>query len=268
MLLSIDFGGSTTDAIYWDQDEVLSLKTFESKDLDLSKLNFADVDKIFITGGKSGFMKENFSNILVVKVGEIEAIGCGGRALTGGEEAILVVSMGTGTCMVESRITNGGIKVKHLGGTGVGGGTFVGLGKELLGISDIDELLRLGAKGSSENVDISVKEIVGSGIGRISADATASNLGKLSSEINFKREDLAAGIINLIGQTIGVSVAFAAQAGKISKVVLTGKLTKAVVISDIVFDIVKSYGVEVFIPENAPYVSAIGAKVASDYGLV
>jgi len=286
MQLSIDFGGSTTDVIYWDRDKISSLKTFESKDLDLSEISTDGVDKVFITGGKSGFMSGGFGNIPVVKVGEIEAIGLGGRYLVPGDDPILVVSMGTGTCMVkvESREQNcreqraegpakrdpvmrDRILVKHVGGTGVGGGTFVGLGKELLGISDIQELLKLGSKGSSKNVDISVKEIVGAGIGRISADATASNLGKLSSEINFKDEDLAAGILNLIGQTIGISVAFAAQAENVLRVVLTGKLTNAVSISRIVCDIIKSYGLPVLIPKNAAYVSAIGAKVASDYGL-
>lgn len=264
MILSIDFGGSTTDAVYWDKGKILSLRTFESKDMNSSRLDFSGVDRIFVTGGKSGFMKECFSGISVMKVGEIEAIGCGGRYMADDDE-FLIVSMGTGTCMVR---VGSGVTVKHVGGTGVGGGTFVGLGKELLGISSIDELLTVGAKGASENVDISVREIVGSGIGRISPDATASNLGKLSSEINFKKEDIAAGIINLIGQTIGVSVAFAAQAEKVSKVILAGKLTKASAISDIVCGIVRSYGMKVFIPENASYVSAIGAKVASDYGLV
>ena len=186
----------------------------------------------------------------------------------------LVVSMGTGTCMVsvkegmrheaEGRSRRSDIVIKHIGGTGVGGGTFVGLGRELLGVSDVDELLKIAAKGSSKKVDVSVSDIVGGDIGRVSGEATASNFGRLRDEIKFKKEDLAAGIVNLIGQTIGISAVFAAKSEGLSSIVLIGKLTKADAILAVVKDIIEGYGLEVFVPENAEYATAVGAKFAGE----
>ena len=293
MQISLDFGGSTVDAVLWDGDLISSIKTYESHEVptsdlkqffDFSKISLKGLKRIFVTGGKSRFFPSEMNGIPVRKVSEIEAIGAeyripntecredGDSMDRNSKFGIrysnrLVVSMGTGTCMVSVKSCGSGrsdIVVKHVGGTGVGGGTFVGLGRELLGISDIDQLLEIAKKGLSKNVDISVSEIVGGSIGRVSGEATASNFGKLRDEIKFKREDLAAGIINLIGQTIGISAVFAAQAEGVNVVVLTGKLTRAQAILDVVKNIIEGYGLKVLVPKNAEYAAAIGAKVAGE----
>ncbi|MFA6529217.1 MAG: hypothetical protein WCT46_06830 [Candidatus Gracilibacteria bacterium] len=303
--ISLDFGGSTVDAVLWDGDLIKSIKTYESKDvaefcirktvynkrpsgvlekfLKFSGISLKGVKRIFVTGGKSRFFPDEVRGIKVQRVSEIEAIGEGARhrqqraeeVKRGPSEIVkivklvkrrreeewkLVVSMGTGTCMVSVK----GDKIKHVGGTGVGGGTFVGLGRELLDVSDINELLKIAKGGLSKNVDVSVSEIVGGSIGRVSGEATASNFGKLRDEIKFKKEDLAAGIINLIGQTIGISAVFAAQAEGVGVVVLTGKLTRACAVTDVVRGIIEGYGLKVSVPKNAEYVAAIGAKVAGE----
>jgi len=261
MEISLDFGGSTCDIVSWEGDEIISILSGESRDLNLDlKPKLKGADKVYITGGKSRFFDDETFGVPFIKVPEIDAIGYGGAWLENGNGKLLIVSMGTGTCMVG--VDESGSIIKHVGGTGVGGGTFVGLGKELLGISDIDELLKIAESGSAKGVDISVSEIVGGDIGRISGDATASNLGKLNSEIDFKQEDLAAGIINLIGQTIGASAAFAAKSEGIGKVVLTGKLTRARAVSDVVSGILRHYGLGVSIPENSTCAVAIGARIA------
>ena len=56
------------------------------------------------------------------KVDEFHAIGKGGLFLTGLTRAI-IVSMGTGTAFIIAD-QNG---EKHIGGTGIGGGTLLGL---------------------------------------------------------------------------------------------------------------------------------------------
>ena len=114
-------------------------------------------------------------------------------------------------------------------------------------------------------MDLSVKDIVGEGIGRVSADATASNLGKLAREIDFSREDLAAGIINLIGQTIGSAAAFAARSEGVTRVILIGKLTRAEAVTNVVKNILKSFDLEVLVPDKADVAVAIGAKIAYDF---
>lgn len=263
MNISFDFGGSTVDAVIGDE-----VKTYESEEvpilslerfLRVSGISLEGVEKVFVTGGKSRFFEEEVFGVEVVKISEIEAIGLGGVEVSQVDLPILVVSMGTGTCIVSVKD-----EIKHLGGTGVGGGTFLGLSRELLGISDLEEVLEIGEAGSAQGVDLSVEELVGGGIGRISGEVTASNLGKLAREIDFKKEDLAAGIINLIGQTIGAAVVFAAQAEGISRIVLTGKLTRAQAVTDVIKRIAGEYDLEILVPEKAEFASAIGCRVAGE----
>jgi len=271
MFVSLDFGGSTLDVVFWGEDGNLK-KFFSVENVDVSLDEFAlswkEVEKVVVTGGKSRNFLGEFRGKKIVKVDEIESIGKGGGFLFGGEqtEKILVVSMGTGTCMVE---VDGGV-CRHIGGTGVGGGTFLGLTKELLGETDLVKLKKMFSHGKASMVDLSVEDIVGGDIGIISGDATASNLGKLVREIDFSKSDLASGIVNLIGQSIGTTVVFAAQACGCDRVVLTGKLTRIEQIVEVIMRVGGFYGVEMVVPEKAAYVSAIGAGVvgfASEWGL-
>lgn len=89
----------------------------------------------------------------------------------------------------------------------------------------------------------------------------------MAREVEFKKEDLAAGIINLIGQTIGAAAAFAAQSESIDKVVLVGKLTRAEAIIDVIKGVAADYVVEIFLPKNSQIAPAIGAKVAGSQTL-
>lgn len=62
-----------------------------------------------------------------MKMEEFQAIGYGGLKLSGLTDA-LVVSMGTGTAYVRA----GKDGMKHIGGSGVGGGTLMGLASRLV----------------------------------------------------------------------------------------------------------------------------------------
>lgn len=248
----------------WDNEgELIDLRTYEKNGLQsfdelddlVEGVDWAKVNSIAVTGGRSMSFKNVFKGIDVLKVNEIDAIGNGGRYLFHNEKPFLVVSMGTGTCMVKVS----GNDVEHVGGTGVGGGTFLGLSKMLLGETDIEKLREMFSKGDLGNVDLSVRDIVGSGIGIVSGDATASNLGRLSREINFESNDLASGIVNLIGQTIGVSAVFAAKASGCETIVLAGKLTRVDAIVEVVKKVGEVYGLEILVPEDGLYVSCLGA---------
>jgi len=122
-------------------------------------------------------------------------------------------------------------------------------------------LINLFKKGDKGKVDLTVLDIVGSGIGIVPSSATASNLGKLSGEIDFSKADLAAGIANLIGQTIAITSIFCAKAYNLEKIILTGKLIKIEKIMDVILETGKIYNMEFVIPEMAEFVSGIGAGV-------
>lgn len=279
---SFDFGGSTVDVALWKERRLISCNAFERQDLPLESLesfltwyapSFPSIKEFCITGGKSHSYSSVVQGVPVRHVDEIRSIGLGGmwlwaratrsnfdpcdRAVTDCEG--LVVSLGTGTCMVSVR----GGEVSHVGGTGVGGGTFMGLCHLLLQEKDPERLVALFKRGNARQVDVSVGEIVGRGIGRVSAEHTASNLGKIGfpNEIEFEREDLAAGIVNLIAQSIAIPAVFAARAEGLDSLILTGKLTRIQPLLDIVCGVADWYGLKTTIPEGAEHVGAIGAAL-------
>lgn len=271
-ICSLDFGGSTLDVLQWHDGQIQRIDSYErsafaSVDLetlvDYAQLSVSDFDQIRITGGKSHLYVERFRGVPVVRVDEIEAIGRGGawllRSLFPDEENCLTVSMGTGTCMVAVRDQN----FEHVGGTGVGGGTFLSLCRFLLQEQDPAVLVQLFNEGDRRKVDLSVGELVGRDIGRINAQVTASNLGKLAygSEIEFTRADLAGGIVNLIGQTIATAAIFAAKAHQLPQILLTGKLTRIQPMVEIIRDVGQLYGCRIGVPPQGEFVSAIGAGV-------
>jgi type II pantothenate kinase len=164
--------------------------------------------------------------------------------------------MGTGTALVEAD----GRQQKHLGGTGVGGGTLIGLAKYMIGISDFDTLLEMAEKGSLNNVDLSIADITQGEIGNLPPDATASNFGKHNDKANAN--DLALGIINLVSQTIGMMSIFASRQNGYKKVVLTGKVVKVPQTRKIFDNLKLMFGVDFVIPEHAEFSTAVGAAYA------
>lgn len=66
-------------------------------------------------------------NLYAIKVDEFYAIGYGGLYLLGKSSAI-VVSMGSGIVYVKATENS----IVHIGGSGVGGGTLIGLSEKLL----------------------------------------------------------------------------------------------------------------------------------------
>lgn len=267
MILGIDIGGTTTDIIYFKgkqaagflsvkaDDPVTSASGALGKFINHKQITLQDIEAIAITGVGASALGDNLFGIPVLLTDEFEAIGLGGLYLSGLDKAI-VVSMGTGTALVEA---NGG-QQKHLGGTGVGGGTLIGLAKYMIGVSNFDTLLEMAEKGSLQNVDLSIADIAHGEIGNLPVDATASNFGKHNDKANAN--DLALGIINLVSQTIGMMSIFASRQNGYKKVVLTGKVVKVPQTRKIFENLKTMFDVDFIIPENAEFSTAVGAAYA------
>jgi len=210
---------------------------------------------IAASGGGSKFLGDRFLGLPVKRVDEIKAIGLGGLILAKKSEG-LVVSAGTGTAIVAAY--EGGSLIRHVCGTAVGGGTIMGLSRRILGVADFNVLEDMALKGNTNNVDLTVGDIVGGPIGIVPAEATASNLGKLTCE--SRSEDIAAGIFNMVSQTIGVIAAMAAKAYHLEdNIILVGMLAKSRIISKIICETAKLFGAKVVIPENCEFANALGA---------
>src|SRR6056297_3651980 len=111
MILGIDIGGSTTDIVSLQDNEIFDLFTVEASDpttsaygalgkmLTKNQLNIIDINKIAITGVGSSYIDSTIFGINTIKIDEFDAIGLGGSFLSGINNG-LVVSLGTGTAMV------------------------------------------------------------------------------------------------------------------------------------------------------------------------
>ncbi|MFH1848939.1 MAG: Fumble domain-containing protein [archaeon] len=242
IVLGIDFGASLTKAVLVEDGKIIRRHISEQVALDVLLRKFS-CPRVAITGGRSKFMKS------FQLIDEISAIGAGGASL--GMNDAIIVSAGTGTCIVDP-------PARHLGGTGVGGGTLLGLSRLILNTGDIAEIGRLAEKGNPDKVDLSVSDIIGSGIGAVPGEATASNFGKLASS---SREDLAAAILKLVAETVSMMAVLAARGAAKANVVLIGTTATLKPVQAYAKKIGKIFKVSFKVPKDAEYATAYGAAI-------
>lgn len=266
MIVGIDIGASTTKGVILEDSEIIYKYTLQTSDTVTSTLKVLEslavkirdtnaISMVAISGGGSREIGESLLGLPVMKVDEIKAIGFGGLVLAKKQKG-LIVSIGTGTAMVAAY--ERGRSVNHVGGTGVGGGTILGLSRRMLGIDDFKVLEYLASQGNSNKVDITVADIVGGPVGIMPAEATASNFGRLTSKSS--KEDIAAGIFNMVSQVIGVLAAMAAKAYGIQEdVVLVGRLVKSKIVYDAICKTIELFGVKAIVPRDCEYCTAVGA---------
>lgn len=172
------------------------------------------------------------------------------------------MSAGTGTAIVA--VYDNGRRVKHVCGTGVGGGTIIGLSRTLLKTEDFSIIEKMALRGNVSNVDLTVGDIVGGPIGIVPADVTASNLAKLKENSNLN--DVAAGIVNMVSQTIGVIAAMAAKACNLERsIVIVGTLAKSKIVAETICEAARLFGASASVPNNCEFSTAAGAAVSLVY---
>jgi type II pantothenate kinase len=271
VVIGIDVGGSTTKIVgYTDEGKLISMLKVEAADpltsaygalgkfVNENSLSLTDVKQIILTGvGSSLFQKEVYG-IPTSTIDEFKAIGLGGLALSGKEEG-LIVSMGTGTAFVRA----GQEGIKHIGGSGVGGGTVLGLCGKLCGATSFKTVVELAETGSLKKVDLNIEDISKGVIATLPPDTTASNFGKM--EDGSSCEDLTLGILNMVFQTIGMMAVFACRNDQVKDVILTGTLTQVPFASQVFEALHKMHGVNFIIPQNAIYATATGAALSYLY---
>lgn len=271
VVIGIDVGGSTTKIVgYTREGKLVSMLKVEAADpltsaygalgkfVNENSLSLSDVKQIILTGvGSSLFQKEVYG-IPTSAIDEFKAIGLGGLALSGKKEG-LIVSMGTGTAFVRAG-QNG---IKHIGGSGVGGGTVLGLCGKLCGASSFKTVVELAETGSLKKVDLNIEDISKGVIATLPPDTTASNFGKM--EDGSSCEDLTLGILNMVFQTIGMMAVFACRNDEVKDVILTGTLTQVPFAAQVFEALHKMHGVNFIIPQNAIYATATGAALSYLY---
>ena len=271
MNISADFGITVTDTLRKNKDKIVHKMELSSKDIDhnrvrnlFSEINFeSNKGFLAVTGGRHLELGDFIDSMPIVHVNEIEAIGEGTMSLSGlnEKESTIIVSAGSGTACIHAHMG----KYTHCSGTGVGGGTVLGLSKLLLGTSDPLEIAALAEKGSESEVDLILEDVVSGPIGQLPSTTTAVNFGKVSKmDREYAREDIAAGIINLVGQTaarIATSVAMMFQANQI---VVVGRAPSFSGLRKSLEEAASITGFTPHFPENGEYASALGALLVAE----
>ena len=112
----------------------------------------------------------------------------------------------------------------RVSGTGIGGGTLVGLAALLTGITNFDEIKSLATKGDRSSIDLLVKDIYQGMDTPIDGNLTASNFGKIgiTQLINHPHEDVLATVQGLVGEVITTLSIQVAQERKVENIVYIG----------------------------------------------
>lgn len=278
VIIGIDVGGSTTKIVglrtkgdgisliepqlVRANDPITATYGAFGKFTDENGLKITDIDRVMMTGVGSSYVKHNLYGLDCQRVAEFDSIGRGGLYLSGLDEA-LVVSMGTGTAIVHAK-ANG--TMNYLGGTGVGGGTLVGLSKLLLKAETVEYIEEYAKDGDLSMIDLRIKDITaksGGGKGTLTDDLTASNFGNVSDVAS--KGDIALGIMNMVYETVGMVSIFAAHHCGVENIVLTGNLTRLAYCKQKFAefnDMYDNYGVKFIIPEKSQYATVIGTTLS------
>lgn len=277
VVIGIDVGGSTTKIVGFRHqdgappaliqplfvratDPITSIYGAFGKFTSENKLSLSDIRRVMMTGVGSSYLTDPIYGLDCRNVPEFSGVGLGGLYLSGLKEAI-IVSMGTGTALVHAKCQpNGKTDIHYLGGTGVGGGTLLGLTKKITGVDTIEHIETLCRGGDLSKIDLTIRDISKQDDKfPIGANLTAANFGKLSDMAT--NEDIALGLANMVAETVAMMAIFAARGHGIKNIVLTGNLTTLTPIRRVFENLADSFDVNFVIPADARFGTVIGAAL-------
>ena len=262
MIVGIDAGGTLIKIAYTEKGALHFIK-YPIAEIEqvAAWVNGLNDSKVCVTGGKSGvllsLLKKEAKEIV-----EFEATHHGVQFLLGQmerqEEEYLVTNVGTGTSIhcIQSR------EQVRLGGSGVGGGTLVGLSRLLTGVTDYEEIVKLARSGSRERVDLKVKHIYEGKEPPIPGELTASNFGNhlFTACGDLSKEELLASVIGLVGETVSTVSVQAAKQCDVPVIIYIGS---SFIHNPLLKEVVESYtilrGATPLFLENGEFSGAVGA---------
>ena len=267
VVIGIDVGGSTTKVVgIRDEqicnpqfvratDSVASLFGAFGKYLYDNKIPLNEVEKIILTGVGSAYITQPLYGLPTARVDEFLANGLGAQYLTKLNK-LIVVSMGTGTSFVKVS----GNEVKHIGGIGIGGGTILGLSRLLLKTQEFEQIIDLAQRGSLASIDLQIQDICNHPLPGLPMDATASSFGKAAA--NAPTEDIAAGIVHMVLQSIGQAAILSSLNSDVDDFILIANLTRLPQCAEVFPVLERMYGKRFIIPKYAEYRTALGAALS------
>lgn len=268
IVIGIDVGISTTKIVGIDEtgtvispfritatDPVTSLYGAFGKYLYDNNVSLGDVDHVMITGVGADFVNSPVYGLPTDKAQEFICDGLGAQ-YESDLERMIVVSMGTGTSLVQCDEDG----IRHIGGIGIGGGTLAGLSRVLLQTDDIRQVSAMAMKGDISKINVLIGDISPNPLPGLPKNATASLFG--NAESNASHEDLAVGLIYTVLQAIGSATILSSLRSGIREFVLIGNLTLLPQCKDVFPAMEKLYKVHFTIPKYSEFCTAIGAALS------
>lgn len=237
------------------------------------RIRALDPQSVGLTGCGAGSLEPHIDRP-VDRVVEFEAWGRGSdellrRQQVEVDEAYMMVSVGTGTSAL--RVEHG--HATRLGGTALGGGTVLGLGVALTGCESYEELCGLAEKGQRATVDLMVGDIYTPGEIALPGHITAACFGNLARWLTHgagpgapasgepsKREDLAAAVMGLVGENVGLICCGLAGAASVRRIVYGGAtLLNNPALSSILMGVTTALGHHPLMLAEGGFAGAVGA---------
>ncbi|MGV2939028.1 type II pantothenate kinase [Mesobacillus sp. LC4] len=262
--IGIDAGGSLIKIAY-EENGILHYRKQPISEMDgaLGWLKLVSSNKsIFLTGGRAGKIKAKFFPESEI-VDEFSATCEGANYLMRKEglpaaENSLLINIGTGTSWFKIE----GEKYNRVLGSGIGGGTFMGMGRLLADSSDFATLVSLTATGDKGKVDLLVKDLYHPEEPPIPGDLTASNFAKTETIHTSSSADEMASFMNMMAETITLlTVQTAALHGKKKVVFIGSTLAGNKPLQDQLGFYCKMSGLDSYFLHNGEFSGALGAML-------
>ncbi|WP_342541675.1 type II pantothenate kinase [Paenisporosarcina sp. FSL H8-0542] len=267
--IGIDVGGTLTKIAYFEEDQQLNLIHFPS--VDLQKVSdwittFKDDIQIGLTGGRAEQLKtflKSHENLHYLVEFDATVAGVKYQLKKDGQnfEEAVITNIGTGTSIHSLK----GDAHVRIAGTGIGGGTLLGMSALMTGVNEFKQIVELSATGSRAEVDMLVSDIYYGNKTPIDGGLTASNFGDagLRPFLERSREDILATVQGLVGEVISTLSIQCADAENVEHIVYIGSTLAE---NDPLQKVIGSYTrrknrTPVFLSDNG-YSGAIGALLS------
>jgi type II pantothenate kinase len=216
--IGIDVGGTLTKVAFFEHNQQLKLLHFPSANLHIVSewiTSYKEDIQIGLTGGRAEQLKtflRSHENLQYLVEFDATIAGVNYQLKKDNHEFTdaVITNIGTGTSIHSLK----GTEHERIAGTGIGGGTLLGMSALMTGIHQFDEIVELSAVGSRSEVDMLVSDIYFGNKTPIDGGLTASNFGDagLRPLMERSKEDVLATVQGLVGEvisTLSIQCAFA-----------------------------------------------------------
>ncbi len=275
MKTGVDIGGSLTKVVTIEGDERRYCLLEHTDASSVAKM-IPHEGEIYVTGcGAKEVVRRLGRHAHVAD--ELQSFCAGARQLFTeeghGQDPFVLVSMGTGTSVFYVSPTSG----TRAAGTGVGGGTIIGLGSLVLSTRDFGKIMEMASIGKRQRVDLMVSDLY-----RDAADSpvlsalTAANFGRASggslgcggpddakAATPATLEDISSAIVQVVVETVAVLSIQVARTYKAHSVVVAGSPSSHPLIRDRFLELKGLLGHEFTFLEHGAFCGALGATLLS-----